>query len=442
MKIRLFLIFFIWIQSGRLNAQSFQNPDLDGIISGTTSYPYLWQNVPATDINCKAIILGFHDTPNLTDTSGPSKSTGIYGIPYSGPTFVCGLDADRFHEGIMQTVQGFIPQVKYSIQFYQCVVKQVNALDKSGSWAVYADDSLVGITTPTYSNDPYDSKYLKWEFRKITFTAFSNSHTIKFLPLDDDNNIIASTTDTLGGLRMGIDKLNLVSNVNKTIQIHDTTLCEGDTFFVELSIPNATYLWNDNSTSPVKNITKQGVYWVESTAGSSTFIDTFIVNFSVSPSVDLGRDKTICKGEIVELHAFTSNATYLWQDGSIKPKLNVSEEGKYWVQVSIGKCINSDTINIKIDDCISAIEIPNVFTPNGDGFNDNFEIVINDSIDRTTFLIYNRWGQKLYENVSLNPSWNGKYNGNKCAGGTYFWMLQYWSNGEKKQANGTVMLIR
>jgi hypothetical protein len=195
--------------------QSFVNGDLDGIVSGPSCLPYNWQNVPYTDVNCLALNL-YEDSPDLTNINAPGPLNGTIGNPFSGTTFISGQigrgnNPNHFwHEGIMQTVSGFIIENTYIIRFHQTVVRNNNALDMSGSWAVYIDTLLAGISEPTYNNEPVGSLTLPWEARSITFTARAITHLIKFLPMDDDSNWIASTTDTLGALRMGIDSIGFV----------------------------------------------------------------------------------------------------------------------------------------------------------------------------------------------------------------------------------------
>jgi hypothetical protein len=204
--------FLIIVNVNLCFCQSFINGDLDGIITGYSSLPTNWLNVPLGDPNCLAFQVG-NDTPDLTSLTEPGPAVGCIGNPFSGSTFVSGAFASNppnfFHEGIMQTVNGFTIGRQYSIHFRQTVVKTNYSLDKSGSWAVYVDTVLEGITTPTYSNEPYWSITLPWEARSINFFATATTHLIKFLPMDDDTNHLNSNTDTLGSLRMGIDSIGL-----------------------------------------------------------------------------------------------------------------------------------------------------------------------------------------------------------------------------------------
>lgn len=208
--INIFIIFLCL--AGYTHAQSFENPDLNGVVDGLFSLPTYWQSVPYNDVNCIANN-EVYATPDLTNLEGPLNDIGINGNPYSGSTFVSGSIASdqtqgvEAQEGIMQEVTGFIPNKSYTIYFYQTVVKGLNTLDNSGSWAIYIDTNLAGISLPTYSDAEYNSNSLNWEERGISFTASNNTHLIKFLPIDDDLNLSISLSDTMGALRMGIDRI-------------------------------------------------------------------------------------------------------------------------------------------------------------------------------------------------------------------------------------------
>lgn len=193
--------------------QSFINGDLDGVVNGLSCLPTNWQNVPFDDINCLGAQMG-NDTPDLTNHNGPSIPDGAFGIAFSGSTFISGIFAKNlpnfFQEGIMQQVSGFTSGQVYRINLRQSVVKGISAIDKSGSWAVYIDTILAGVTSSTFSDEPYNSINLLWEARSINFTATATSHLIKFLPMDNDSNWFFSNSDTTGALYMGIDSINIM----------------------------------------------------------------------------------------------------------------------------------------------------------------------------------------------------------------------------------------
>jgi gliding motility-associated-like protein len=89
--------------------------------------------------------------------------------------------------------------------------------------------------------------------------------------------------------------------------------------------------------------------------------------------------------------------------------------------------------------------IPNAFTPdNGDDFNDNFRIIINGNIVIEKFLIFNRWGQMVYEAPEDDlAGWDGTWNNEPAASDTYVYTatLRY-PDGRSEVAKGDVILIK
>ena len=85
--------------------------------------------------------------------------------------------------------------------------------------------------------------------------------------------------------------------------------------------------------------------------------------------------------------------------------------------------------------------IPNVFTPNGDGKNDFFEIIGTNNpciIAVNRLVIFNRWGMKVFEAVGSQFRWDGRNNGNELTTGVYFYVLE----GEGFKRSGNVTLLR
>jgi gliding motility-associated-like protein len=77
-----------------------------------------------------------------------------------------------------------------------------------------------------------------------------------------------------------------------------------------------------------------------------------------------------------------------------------------------------DTINVNVQDC--DVVPPNVFTPNGDGTNDVLIFFGLENFPGTALTVYNRWGNKVYEDADYNNDWNGS----GVVDGTYYYILQ------------------
>jgi gliding motility-associated-like protein len=89
-------------------------------------------------------------------------------------------------------------------------------------------------------------------------------------------------------------------------------------------------------------------------------------------------------------------------------------------------CIDSITQTFELNDDLK-VNVPNSFTPNGDGLNDEFIPIFNmaNSVKEYRFEVYNRWGQIVFETNDITLGWDGKYKGKICQTGTYNWIVYY-----------------
>ena len=108
----------------------------------------------------------------------------------------------------------------------------------------------------------------------------------------------------------------------------------------------------------------------------------------------------------------------------------------YIDDVSVYYC-GPDTTNIYVDSLI----IPNVFTPNGDNYNDKFDYKNQEQWKFET-QIFNRWGGLVFDNKS-SENWDGTYKGNKVSAGVYFYIIkaQAIKTGEIRVYKGSVTVI-
>jgi gliding motility-associated-like protein len=85
-----------------------------------------------------------------------------------------------------------------------------------------------------------------------------------------------------------------------------------------------------------------------------------------------------------------------------------------------------------------SIYIPSAFTPNGDGINDTFGVK-GQGIKDYRLLIFNRWGEIIFESTEVHKQWDGRLKGNPVEQGTYVYQL--FANGTKKGKTGSVTVI-
>lgn len=98
------------------------------------------------------------------------------------------------------------------------------------------------------------------------------------------------------------------------------------------------------------------------------------------------------------------------------------ETGEYNVRLttSSGACECTDSVNIKVLE--SYLEAPNVFTPNGDGMNDEWRVAYR-SIASYQCIIQNRWGRTVFKSDNPGRGWDGTINGRPAAEGTYYYVI-------------------
>ncbi len=170
------------------------------------------------------------------------------------------------------------------------------------------------------------------------------------------------------------------------------------------------------------------------------------------------NDTSICPTDSVILGNNISEATsYIWLPNvglscntCANPKASPNATTTYTLTKIQCKAITTATITVTVKtDCTPKVilsEIPNVFTPNGDGINDTFNFSIVGASD-VSFTIYNRWGN-LIQNSTLATntyiSWDGRTtSGEACIEGVYFYTLKYKdANGDTQKKNGYVSLFR
>ena len=193
----------------------------------------------------------------------------------------------------------------------------------------------------------------------------------------------------------------------------DISRCEFKTVKLAAPTGNYRYSWNTGASTSTYTANQPGVYAVTMTdLCNNAFTDSIQLLTLPVPYVSLGSDTSICSLDPYILQAGSFN-TYRWNNGSTSSSISVTQSGKYWVQVSNAfGCTNADSIYIRYTNAdLRAMEVPNAFTPNGDGLNDCFGISKWGDIPVLRFDVYNRWGTKVFSGKTTKDCWNGKING-------------------------------
>jgi gliding motility-associated-like protein len=153
----------------------------------------------------------------------------------------------------------------------------------------------------------------------------------------------------------------------------------------------------------------------------------------------------------------SSNATeYQWNFGdgtpgsvAFEPTHDYSDNiGSYTIQLvasNQGLCFDTAYAVIELIESL-ILYVPNTFTPDGDSYNEYFKPVFYSGFDPYDFtmLIYNRWGEVVWESHNYDVGWNGNFNGNTVSDGVYTWKIEVKTsrNDERKVYVGHVNVLR
>ncbi len=255
--------------------------------------------------------------------------------------------------------------------------------------------------------------------------------------------------------------------------------CEPFSFSISDSLNNSNiveYLWDlgDGTTSSLSEVShtyqNPGIYSVKlqmiNTLGCTSNFDTAsIVNVFSLPIVICGASDTEIEfGEPAQFSSSTQT-TYNWdlgdplsiEDTSTQKAVTYfySDTGTYTASVIVSNqygCIDSCFVTIRVSPDIS-IKVPNVFIPdptgpNGgdydpDNPNNQVFFPFTEYVDKFHMMIFNRWGEMIFETYDINKGWDGYYKGKLCQQDAYVWKIEAtFFDGREKSLTGDVTLLR
>lgn len=240
----------------------------------------------------------------------------------------------------------------------------------------------------------------------------------------------------------------------------DNSVCVGDpVFFIDtLSSTASGWLWNFGEKQ-LANVHNPTFTWSAPSVNQSVTLtgyfpacpnQTITKNITINayPTVNLGSDTSYCPGLtssilLSNLNNVSGTSGLLWNTGSTASSIAVTQAGRYWLKVTDGECSTTDSIRIERD-CY--INIPNSFSPDGDGLNDFFfpRDLLSSGLRAFSMTLYNRWGEKVFYTTSLDGrGWDGKLDGVAQSTGVYVYVIEVeFINNLKKTFQGNVTLVR
>jgi len=153
--------------------------------------------------------------------------------------------------------------------------------------------------------------------------------------------------------------------------------------------------------------------------------------------------KQLYPGGVYTLYDPATGTTWQTSNNGVFTLTNVREDLHLEVRVDAGPCKSAaGPVFVKVEDK-TQLDVPNAFSPNGDGINELFHIRVIGYFQLQDLKIFNRWGQQVFETRDLGKEWNGSYNGKPLPVGTYYWIIEGLDvKGEKIRQTGSITLIR
>ncbi len=257
-----------------------------------------------------------------------------------------------------------------------------------------------------------------------------------------------------------MDTLNrdlLISLRQPLETLGDTLICEGESFQLGATdLADANYEW----TGPNGYFSEAQFPFVRNAApnmsgeyaaigiisGCATFPSISNVEVIALPAPDLGPDTIFCNNDFQTLLDPGNFSDYLWQDNSTQSTFGVIEDDMFWVEVADQYgCKKADSVSLK-QICPTEIFIPNAFSPNFDGINDRFQVYGHDIINMR-LMVFDRWGNSLYEGKDQTAFWDGSFRGKPVDPGIYAWVVEiegYRADGRiyEEVLSGDLTLVR
>jgi gliding motility-associated-like protein len=241
---------------------------------------------------------------------------------------------------------------------------------------------------------------------------------------------------------------------DKQLNFNDTALCQGNTLILDADFGTGTYKWEsipaqrddqNNTNQSTYYVYKPGFYTVTAAVGQCIFKDSLHVVFNDTLQLAMPKDTALCQGETFIIKPVVTNATdYTWQNGSKDLQFSATTSGQYRIIAVNGCGRDTANMNIVFDPCPCVLTLPNAFTPNGDGVNDNFRPLHACDMEKYTMTIFNRYGEIIFVTKDPLQGWDGTIKGKKLNMGGYVWVVTYTqsSKGQAINKTGSMLLLR
>ena len=290
---------------------------------------------------------------------------------------------------------------------------------------------------------------------------FLDSYSISNPTFFGDSSILYLVTGTGSNGCSATDTVKVSVNVpsalsappNKSFCTNSSVILDGNNGnLYSYNWSPSTYLSNPSIINPTANPPANFIYTVNIKDLVCNYDSNFSVIVTVNPLPILNLTKSNdinCAQNTAKLNV-SGAAQYIWDAASSLNSLVIPNPlaspiitTEYIVTgIDSNGCINKNKIAVLVSLDNNKFDLPNAFTPNGDGKNDCFGLKNFGTSQKIYFIIYSRWGEKMFETDNVNTCWNGRYKGQIVEAGNYVYFVRAKTACGEIVRKGNVILIR
>jgi len=214
------------------------------------------------------------------------------------------------------------------------------------------------------------------------------------------------------------------------------TLCAGTMLALRPGCKGEAYAWSTGATGEVLSVVEPGLYRVSITSGCFTVVENYRVVPGAQPAVTLEHPAfdNFCSALPFPLQAVASHAdTLLWSTGAVGTSIVVEHGGRY-AATAVNTCGEAEAVVEFPMDLCCQVFVPNAFSPDRSGFNEQFQIApFQCPFKEFQLRIYSRWGELAFESDDPSFAWNGISRGENWPSGVYLWTISYRLSNDPQQ---------
>ncbi|MDQ3192967.1 MAG: gliding motility-associated C-terminal domain-containing protein, partial [Bacteroidota bacterium] len=277
--------------------------------------------------------------------------------------------------------------------------------------------------------------------------------TTQNITVYDSESYALTVTDSNGCTGSTMENTSAISQQNAAITASGPFCQSSDTIFLSAATNGGSWSGNGitNASSGQFSTIIAGpgdhqiIYTLQGNCGGA---DTIVITVNAGPPISTSDDQTIIQNESTVINGLGLGTLNWFPSEGLScvscnnPTATPLTTTTYYLMVTDANgCSSTDSLTIFVEEPNGEVFIPNIFSPNGDGNNDL--LLVYGNIKNMNLIIYNRWGQKIFETTNQAIGWDGTHKGMPLDPAVFVYYLRViHQNNIEEIKQGNITLIR